>query len=165
MQISAIGVLFLSLVQTLTGVIQGMGKQRVPVYFLIAGGALKVVSMIVLMKFTQLGVLGAAVSTVLCYVVAGIGDTWYMLTHAGIRLNWFDTFGKPLLSALVMGVAVYFAYGLVYRMGHPTAATLGSVAVGVIVYCACLFVLRAFNKDDLSFMPASKKLARLFRVK
>ncbi|MBQ4342158.1 MAG: polysaccharide biosynthesis C-terminal domain-containing protein [Clostridia bacterium] len=165
MQISAIGVLFLSLVQTLTGVIQGMGKQRVPVYFLIAGGALKVVSMIVLMKFTQLGVLGAAVSTVLCYVVAGIGDTWYTLTHAGIRLNWFDTFGKPLLSALVMGVAVYFAYGLVYRMGHPTAATLGSVAVGVIVYCACLFVLRAFNKDDLSFMPASKKLARLFRVK
>ncbi|MBQ1817947.1 MAG: polysaccharide biosynthesis protein [Clostridia bacterium] len=165
MQISAIGVLFLSLVQTLTGVIQGMGKQRVPVYFLIAGGALKVVSMIVLMKFTQLGVLGAAVSTVLCYVVAGIGDTWYMLTHAGIRLNWFDTFGKPLLSALVMGVAVYFAYGLVYRMGHPTAATLGSVAVGVVVYCACLFVLRAFNKDDLSFMPASKKLARLFRVK
>lgn len=165
MQISAIGVLFLSLVQTLTGVIQGMGKQRVPVYFLIAGGALKVVSMIVLMKFTQLGVLGAAVSTVLCYVVAGIGDTWYTLTHAGIRLNWFDTFGKPLLSALVMGVAVYFAYGLVYRMGHPTAATLGSVVVGVIVYCACLFVLRAFNKDDLSFMPASKKLARLFRVK
>ena len=65
MQISAIGVLFLSLVQTLTGVIQGMGKQKVPVYFLIAGGALKVVSMIVLMKFTRLGVLGAAISTVL----------------------------------------------------------------------------------------------------
>ncbi|MBO6062048.1 MAG: polysaccharide biosynthesis protein, partial [Clostridia bacterium] len=95
MQISAIGVLFLSLVQTLTGVIQGMGKQKVPVYFLIAGGALKVVSMIVLMKFTRLGVLGAALSTVLCYLVAGIGDTWYTLDHAGIRLNWFDTFGKP----------------------------------------------------------------------
>lgn len=165
MQISAIGVLFLSLVQTLTGVIQGMGKQKVPVYFLIAGGALKVVSMILLMKFTKLGVLGAAISTVLCYVVAGIGDTWYTLTHAGIRLKWFDAFGKPLLSAAVMGVAVYFVYGLIYRMGHPTVATLGSVVIGVVVYCACLFVLRAFNKDDLSFMPASKKLAKLFRVK
>ena len=31
MRISAIGVMFLSLVQTLTGIIQGLGKQQVPV--------------------------------------------------------------------------------------------------------------------------------------
>lgn len=34
MYIAAVGVLFLSLVQTLTGIIQGLGKPRVPVYFL-----------------------------------------------------------------------------------------------------------------------------------
>ena len=165
MQISAIGVLFLSLVQTLTGVIQGMGKQKVPVYFLIAGGILKVVSMIVLMKYTRLGVLGAAVSTVLCYLVAGIGDAYYTVNHAGIRLNWFDTFAKPLISAAIMGAAVYFSFKTIYKMGHPTAATLGSVVVGVAVYAVCLLVFRAFNKDDLSFMPASGKLAKIFRVK
>lgn len=165
MQISAIGVLFLSLVQTLTGVIQGMGKQKVPVYFLIAGGALKVLSMVILMKYTKLGVLGAAISTVLCYVVAGVGDTYYTLTHAGIRLKWFDVFGKPLVSAALMGVAVYIAYNFIYKLGHPTIATLASVVAGVIVYVVCLWVLRAFNKDDLSFMPASGKLAKIFRVK
>ena len=164
MQISAIGVLFLSLVQTMTGVIQGMGKQKVPVYFLIAGGALKVISMIVLMKCTDLGVLGAAISTVLCYVVAGIGDTVYTLNHANMKINWFDIFGKPLLSSAVMGVVVYFAYTLIYKAGHPTIATLGSVVIGVAVYAACLWVLRAFNKDDLSFMPGSRKLAKIFRV-
>lgn len=164
MQISAIGVLFLSLVQTLTGVIQGMGKQLVPVVFLIIGGALKILSMVLLMRFTPLGILGAAVSTVLCYVVAGLGDLIYTVSHADIRLNYFDTFGKPLLSALIMGVIVYFVYGLVYRMGHPTIATLGSVVVGAAVYVALLWVLRAFNKTDLSFMPGSRKLARIFRV-
>ena len=165
MQISAIGVLFLSLVQTLTGVIQGMGKQKVPVYFLIAGGIVKVVSMVVLMRFTRLGVLGAAVSTVLCYIVAGIGDTYYTIQHADIRFSWFDVFGKPILASVIMGVCVYFVYGLIYRLGHPTLATFGSVLIGIAVYVVWLWLLRAFNKDDLEFMPASRKLAKLFRIK
>ncbi|MBQ1520272.1 MAG: polysaccharide biosynthesis C-terminal domain-containing protein, partial [Clostridia bacterium] len=147
-----------------TGVIQGMGRQKVPVYFLIAGGALKVISMVVLMKCTNLGVLGAAISTVLCYVVAGIGDTIYTINHANMKVRWFDTFGKPLLSAAAMGAVVYFAYSFINKAGHPTLATLGSVVLGVIVYAACLWVLRAFNKDDLGFMPGSRKLAKLFRV-
>ncbi len=165
MQISAIGVLFLSLVQTLTGVIQGMGKQNVPVYFLIIGGAVKIVSMVILMKFTRLGILGAAVSTVLCYVVAGVCDTVYLVMHADIRFNVFDTVIKPILAAVIMGVIVYFCYGLIYKTGHPKVAALGSVFIGMVVYFALLWVFRAFNKDDMSFMPASKKLSKLFRIK
>ncbi len=164
MQISAIGVLFLSLVQTLTGVIQGMGKQNVPVMFLLAGGIVKVVSMVVLMKFTKLGILGAAISTVLCYVVAGIGDTAYVIGHADIKLDWIDVFVKPLGSALVMGVFVYLVYNLVYKMGHPTAAVFAALIAGVAVYAACLWIVKAFNKDDLSFMPARRKLAKIFRI-
>ena len=165
MQISAIGVFFLSLVQTLTGVIQGMGKQRVPVYFLIAGGAVKVVSMILLMKFTRLGILGAAISTVLCYVVAGVGDAIYTIMHADIRFSVVDVILKPIVSAVIMGVIVFFAYGLIYKTGHPKVAALGSVFIGVVVYAACLWVLRAFNKDDMAFMPASKKLSKIFRIR
>lgn len=164
MQISAIGVLFLSLVQTLTGVIQGMGKQNVPVMFLLAGGIVKVVSMVVLMKFTKLGILGAAISTVFCYVVAGIGDTAYVIGHADIKLDWIDVFVKPLGSALVMGVFVYLVYNLVYKMGHPTAAVFAALFAGVAVYAACLWIVKAFNKDDLSFMPARRKLAKIFRI-
>lgn len=164
MQISAIGVLFLSLVQTLTGVIQGIGKQNVPVMFLLAGGIVKVVSMVVLMKFTKLGILGAAISTVLCYVVAGIGDTAYVIGHADIKLDWIDVFVKPLGSALVMGVFVYLVYNLVYKMGHPTAAVFAALFAGVAVYAACLWIVKAFNKDDLSFMPARRKLAKIFRI-
>jgi stage V sporulation protein B len=164
MQISAIGVLFLSLVQTLTGVIQGIGKQNVPVMFLLAGGIVKVVSMVVLMRFTKLGILGAAISTVLCYVVAGIGDTAYVIGHADIKLDWIDVFVKPLGSALVMGVFVYLVYNLVYKMGHPTAAVFAALIAGVAVYAACLWIVKAFNKDDLSFMPARRKLAKIFRI-
>ncbi|MBO4384791.1 MAG: polysaccharide biosynthesis protein [Clostridia bacterium] len=165
MQIAAIGVLFLSLVQTMTGVIQGMGKQNVPVAFLIAGGAVKVASMILLMRFTDLGILGAAISTVLCYLVAGIGDAAYMIKHAEIKLNWFDTIAKPLLAALIMGVIVYFAYGLLYKLGHPRITAIVSIFIGAAVYIGLLWLFRIFNKDDIGFMPGSRKLAKFFKVK
>ena len=44
MHTAAIGVVFLSMVQTMTGVLQGMGKQNVPVFNLFIGFLLKVVT-------------------------------------------------------------------------------------------------------------------------
>ena len=46
MHTAAIGVVFLSMVQTMTGVLQGMGKQNVPVFNLFIGFLLKVVTLI-----------------------------------------------------------------------------------------------------------------------
>ena len=41
MRTSAVGVIFLSLVQTLTGILQGAGKQQIPVINLFIGGIVK----------------------------------------------------------------------------------------------------------------------------
>ena len=64
MHTSSIGVIFLSMVQTMTGVLQGMGKQNVPVFNLFIGFLLKVVTLIVLMNIPSVNIQGAAVSTV-----------------------------------------------------------------------------------------------------
>lgn len=162
---ASIGVLFLSLVQTLTGIIQGIGKPRVPVYFLAVGGVVKVVSMILLMRFTNLGILGAAISTVLCYAIAGIGDTVYVIRKTGMFLSYSDTFFKPIFSSFFMGFAVYFVYQLIARLGHPTFGTLVAVAVGVAVYLVSMILMRPFSASDLEFLPKSRVIAKLFKVK
>ena len=162
---ASIGVLFLSLVQTLTGIIQGIGKPRVPVYFLAAGGVVKVVSMILLMRFTNLGILGAAISTVLCYAIAGIGDTVYVIRKTGMFLSYSDTFFKPIFSSFFMGFAVYFVYQLIARLGHPTFGTLVAVVVGVAVYLVSMILMRPFSASDLEFLPKSRVIAKLFKVK
>ncbi len=165
MYFAAVGVLFLSLVQTLTGVIQGMGKPRIPVYFLAVGGIVKVVSMLLLMNFTNLGILGAALSTVLCYAIAAIGDTFFVLHYTRMRISYADTFVKPILSSVLMGLVVYLVFTLIRSMGHPTVGTIISIAVGVAVYIAAMIFLRPFNASDLEFLPKKELFARLFRVK
>lgn len=165
MYFAAVGVLFLSLVQTLTGVIQGMGKPRIPVFFLAIGGAVKVISMIVLMKFTNMGILGAALSTVLCYAIAAIGDIFFVLHYTQMRISYIDTFVKPLASSLLMGIGVHFIYKLVSGMGRPTVATILAIGVGVVIYLGALILLRPFNANDLEFLPKANLFAKIFRVK
>lgn len=164
MYIAAVGVLFLSLVQTLTGIIQGLGKPRVPVYFLALGGIVKVVSMLVLMQFTSMGILGAALSTVLCYAVAGIADTVYVIRKTRMNISYTDTFAKPLFSSIVMGFAVFAVYTLGSKLGHPTLATLASLCVGVAVYGGLMILLRPFSNSDLEFLPKKELFRRIFRV-
>lgn len=165
MYFAATGVLFLSLVQTLTGVIQGMGKPRIPVFFLAVGGAVKIISMILLMKFTDLGVIGAAISTVLCYAIAAIGDIFFVLHYTQMRISYVDTFFKPLFSSVLMGVVVHLVFNALQKLGHPTVGTVLSIGIGVIVYLAAMILLRPFNASDLEFLPKSNVFARIFRVK
>ena len=165
MYYAATGVLFLSLVQTLTGIIQGMGKPRIPVFFLAVGGAVKIISMIVLMKFTNMGILGAALSTVLCYAIAAAGDTFFVLHYTQMRISYADTFIKPLFSSVLMGLVVYFVHKLLSNMGHLTIGTVFAICVGVVVYLGAMILLRPFNATDLEFLPKANLFAKIFRVR
>ena len=165
MHTAAIGVVFLSMVQTMTGVLQGMGKQNVPVFNLFIGFLLKVVTLIFLMNLPSVNIQGAAVSTVVCYAFAGIADTIYTARRARLKLPLFDVFGKPLSASLAMGAAVHFAYAALAKGGHTTLATLGAVCAGVAVYAVLVALLRMFSYDELALIPGGTKLRRLLYPK
>ena len=165
MHTAAIGVVFLSMVQTMTGVLQGMGKQNVPVFNLFIGFLLKVVTLVFLMNLPSVNIQGAAVSTVVCYAFAGIADTIYTARRARLKLPLFDVFGKPLSASLAMGAAVHFAYAALAKSGHTTLATLGAVCAGVAVYAVLVVLLRMFSYDELALIPGGTKLRRLLYPK
>ncbi|MBQ7113077.1 MAG: oligosaccharide flippase family protein [Clostridia bacterium] len=165
MHTASIGVIFLSMVQTMTGVLQGMGKQNVPVFNLFLGFLLKVAVLLVLMNIPSVNIQGAAVSTVVCYAFAGIADTVYTARRARLKLPVFDVFLKPLLASLMMGAAVHFAYGYLAGGGHTTLATLASVCAGVGVYGILAVLLKMFSYDELALIPGGTKLRRLIYPK
>ena len=160
LQTACVGVIFLSLVQTLTGVIQGLGRPNVPVINLLFGGILKVVTLLVLMHRPEINIQGAAVSTVVCYSVAGILDVIYLVRKTDLKLNLYDVFGKPVLSSVVMGALVHLLYGLLDGRFSHAAATLVSVAGGIALYLAAAIGLRMFSPEDLAFIPGGAKLKR-----
>lgn len=158
MKTSCVGVVFLSLVQTLTGVIQGFGKPVAPVINLAFGGILKVIALFVLMRMPEINIQGAAVSTVVCYAAAGILDVFYLVRKTNMKLNIFDVFVKPIASSMLMGVVVGLLYNALDTNVNHYIATLGSVGVGVIIYIAAIFALKMLSEEDLEFIPGGKKL-------
>ncbi|MDO4573114.1 MAG: polysaccharide biosynthesis C-terminal domain-containing protein, partial [Clostridia bacterium] len=162
MRSSAIGVVFLSLVQTLTGILQGAGKQNVPVINLIIGGVVKVALMLVLMSNPAIEIQGAAIGTVACYAVAGLLDLICLIRFTRLKINWIDTIVKPLGAALLMGAAAYFSYQFFFRLlDSNTAATLAAILVGMVIYLAILIAFKMFSYEDGQFLPGRGRLAKI----
>jgi stage V sporulation protein B len=162
MRTSAVGVIFLSLVQTLTGILQGAGKQHIPVVNLFIGGVVKVILMLTLMRNPAIEIQGAAISTTACYTVAGVLDAIYLIRFTKLKLNVLNTFIKPLVAALIMGGAAYFSYELIYsKIASNTIATAGAILVGFALYMVCVLWMQMFSEEDLAFIPGGSILAKL----
>lgn len=159
--IMSVGVLFLAVVQTTTGILQGLGKPSYPVKTLLVGIVAKTVLNYVLIGIPQINVLGAAIATVVCYAIAALGNVYMVLKLSKTKLKPVDALVRPALAAGGMGAAVWgFVRLMGGRLGN-TMLTLGAVCLGVLVYAVLAFVLRALSKEDLALIPGGRRVARL----
>ena len=161
LMIMAFGLIFLSITQTLTGVLQGVDKQMIPVKNLMIGMVFKIVLTWILVGIPSINVNGAAVGTVVAYLVAITLNLRAVKKYTGIRINNSLTFVRPLISSVVMGVIVFLAYKLFMLAGHNSIATLLSVAVGGVVYVIMIFITKSITKDELLMLPKGDKIAKI----
>ena len=162
--ILAIGIIFLSGIQTLTGVLQGIGKQNLPVVNLLIGSTVKIGCTFFLTGIPKINVRGAAIGTVAAYAVAFLLNAIAVKRYTGARFDPVLTFVKPLISVLSMSVCAYGSHRLLLGMFGNTLATLAAVGVGGAVYCVMLFVTKSVTIEELSMMPKGEKLAKVARA-
>lgn len=164
LRMMSVGVIFLSVVQTMTGVLQGMGKVYVPVINLLFGAILKVIISFTLIGMENINIMGAPLGTVICYATAAILNVIYALRKTKLKARWLDMLIKPAFAAVCMAASVWFLQGLLIKyVGSHTAATLLSIAAGIAVYASLILITRALSKDDLDFMPGGEKLEGVMR--
>ena len=160
--ILAFGVIFLSSVQTLTGILQGIGKQMIPVRNLAIGAVFKVVITYILTGIPSLNVKGAAVGTVAAYVVASTLNLMAVKKYTGTKFNVSLTYIKPGISAAVMGACVFFGYRVIFSIIESNSiSTVISVGIGVVVYAVLMFAMGAITDEELLLLPKGRKLAAL----
>lgn len=156
-QVAAFSVIFISLVQTATGALQGIGKHRIPVYCLLIGAVCKVATNYVLLPLESVNIIGASWSNIACYGIAGILDTIFLIKYTKMKLNLWDVFIKPILGSAIMGAVVYFSYHFLYEIHPGTLVTLLSVVLGVVTYALLMYALKMFNKDEMSYLPFKRR--------
>ena len=156
--ILSIGIIFLTLVQTLTAILQGLNRMSIPVRNLAIGALFKIGLTYLLVGNPNFHIKGAAIGTVVCYAVAAILDIGAVIRYSKVRLKGMDHFVKPVIAVAAMAVSVYFAYGFFGAVIGGTKATLLAVVVGVIVYAVMLLAVGAVKRSDFELLPGGKKL-------
>ncbi|MDR2486855.1 MAG: polysaccharide biosynthesis protein [Clostridiales Family XIII bacterium] len=161
--ILAVGIVFLASIQTLTGILQGIERQFIPVVNLIIGACCKGALTWVLTGIPSVNIKGAAIGTVCAYVVATTLNLLAVRRHTGARFGWAQTLGKPLAAALVMGLLAFGLHRLLLPLAGNGIATLAAISAGALAYFVLLFALKSVTEEELALLPKGQKLARLYR--
>ncbi len=161
--ILAAGVIFLSLVQTLTGILQGLGKPSIPVKNLFIGGVFKIVITFVLTGIPLINVKGAAVGTLVAYIVATLLNAKSVIKYTGSRFNMNMVFFKPLIAAVSMGIVVIVAHKILNTSLGNNIATVISIAVGAMVYGLVLIFIKGITHDDFGMIPKGRKIEEILK--
>lgn len=147
--ILSFGVFFLSMMQTITAILQGLGKSHIPVINLFVGLGVKVLLAYVLVAQPAIHIFGAALGTVVAYAVACILDYAYLIARFRIHVPVVDTFLKGFFAAVVMGGAVYLIYQAMLPIMGLFFSTGISILVGVLLYSAVLIGTKTIRKEEL----------------
>ncbi len=161
LSILAFGVIFLTLVQTLTGILQGLGKPSIPVINLLIGGTLKITTTYILTGIPSINIKGAATGTLVAYITATILNLFAVKKYTGARLNMNLTVIRPLISVIVMTIAVVGSFSIFSNITSSNMATAISILIGVLIYGFVLIAVKALTYEDLEMLPKGRKLAQL----
>ncbi len=161
LRILSVGVLFLTVLQTMTGILQGAGHQNKPVINLAIGAAVKVVLSLVLIRIPELNINGAAIGTAACYGIAAVLNVISVARLTRPDIRFFSGFIMPIVSSAAMGLVAYLVYGWFSVSHGNTSSTLVSILAAIIVYVIMLFLTGSLRKADMEYIPGGGRLTSL----
>lgn len=161
LMIMALGIVFLALVQTSTGVLQAVGKERIPLVSLLAAAIVKVLLSYILVALKPLNIMGAAISTDLAYIVAFVLNDRAVRKHTGARISLDLTYLRPFAASAIMGALAYLVHGLLAGIVPGSVATLIAIAFGIVVYGVLILLFKAISPAELEQIPIGRRLNRL----
>jgi O-antigen/teichoic acid export membrane protein len=169
LSVLAFSAIFSTMAVTSSGILQGLGYNKVPVRHLLIGAAFKVAGNFVFVP--EMGIAGSALAMVVAYFVVCMLNMWTVLRKTGVRINWFRQIAKPVISSLVMSIILLAAFD--YTQGWITAAAsprLASTALSAalalfagLVYFVALVVTKSIGEQELRLLPMGVRLTALLK--
>ncbi len=144
--VSSLTVVLFTVVQATSAILQGLGKEKIPMYTLVAGVSCKILMNYILVGIPGFHIHGGPFASIVCYSVSLVPNLYYVCKYAEIKPNLKGWILKPALAAAVMGLAVW---GLRSVLPFHRVFTIVEVGVGVAVYALAAVWTGAANKEDL----------------
>ncbi len=158
----ALSIILLALSQISTGVLQGIGKAKAPAINALIGSVAKIPVNYVLIAVPSINIIGAVISTTVCYLFASLLNFRALVKTTGVKPDYVGMLVKPSIASVFMSLVCIFGYKLLYMLiPNNTAATLIVIVLAILVYFVTMVLIKGFAREDLRMLPMGGRLITL----
>ena len=163
-KLGAASIIFLALSQINTGILQGIGKVKLPVISAIVGAILKIAFNMILIGRPSINVKGAIISTTICYAAASLMNLRFVVRETKIKPDINAGVIKPAIASGIMGIVCWAAYKVLFAViGRNSISTIVAILIAIVVYAILVVVFRIMDEEEIETLPKGAKINRLLK--
>ena len=168
MAIQGITVFLYAIIQYTNALLQSHGYVNIPVINMLSAGVVRLVLVYVMVGNPIFGLMGAPLGAFIGYLLIAVLNLVAIRLKVAQKPKLLKNLLRPAMPALVMGVAVFFCYkALVSVIGIDGSRVILAglpIAVGVVVYFACVVLMKSITREDCLLLPKGEKIAKLLKL-
>lgn len=155
LSMSSLTIVLFTVVQATSGILQGLRKQRIPMYTLAVGVVVKIALNYTLVGTPSIHIYGAPIASIACYTISMLPNLYFVHRYAGYPVQWVSCLLRPLAATAGMGLVIWAGQRLL-----PMAwwSTVLLIAAGIMVYAALAVLVKAFDPNELKALLRHRKV-------
>ncbi|HBA63230.1 MAG TPA: polysaccharide biosynthesis protein [Lachnospiraceae bacterium] len=160
-----IAVIFYSLSTITNGVLQGIGKQTIPLRNATISLVVNLIILTVLTKFTPLGAYAVMIANLAYGICMCILNQMALRKHVHYRAEYKRTYLQPFIAAAGMGVVAWGVYYGLYTLLHRNLICLViSIPLACVAYLILYVLISGITEKEMQKMYMGTKLVKILRI-
>lgn len=161
LKLASLSIIFVTVAQTIGGVMQGLKKVKEPAIAIGLGALVKTILNFILLPIESINIYGAIIATLVGHITTFIISIYYLKKYIDIDLNITKFIIKPTIASIVMITCARFSY-INIKISHMANINLiFSLFVGIITYIIAIICLKILSKEDVNMLPYLNKVIKI----
>jgi PST family polysaccharide transporter len=156
LMLASINIIFLSVTQIYSAMLQALDKAFVPLVALIAGLAVKVVLLLVLTP--RIGIYGAAISNTSLFATSAIINGIYFRYYLGGSKTRMKNLLKIFACGVIMGAVALMLYQLI---DNRIVRIIVAPSVPLVIFFFAILFSKIFTREELRSLPLGNRIESL----
>ncbi len=161
MQAGTLMIILYALSTVSTSILQGMGKEKIPVVHCTAAMIIHVIAVYVMLRYFMQNIYAVIYGNIIFALIVSILNGITIARILRYRQEVLRTFLIPTVSSVIMAFGTYGVYRLMHNIFGITVSTVIAIIFGVAIYFTAMVALRGVTSDEVLMLPKGRLILRL----
>jgi stage V sporulation protein B len=148
---------------TFQSILQSIDRFRIPLINLGVAIIIRFITGWIFLSIPFFNIQGIVISSMITFIYLTVANYASVKRYTHIKVDFIHTALKPLVAAVVMGIAVFFAYKGIAALLGGFIGIIMAVVMGIFIYSFVLVLIKGITADEIRVLPGSRTLLSFFR--